>query len=76
MMTINLCWSETKWPAIDLARIRTWNLLLRRQTRYPLRHKTMGFQCRIFATGLDTNNNVHEFNVNCAMSYSCAMKWE
>ena len=25
---------------IDLARTRTWNLLLRRQTRYPLRHKT------------------------------------
>ena len=24
----------------ELARIRTWNLLLRRQTRYPLRHKT------------------------------------
>ena len=23
----------------ELARIRTWNLLLRRQTRYPLRHK-------------------------------------
>ena len=23
----------------DLARTRTWNLLLRRQTRYPLRHK-------------------------------------
>ena len=24
---------------IDLARIRTWNLLIRSQTRYPLRHK-------------------------------------
>ena len=24
----------------DPARIRTWNLLLRRQTRYPLRHRT------------------------------------
>ena len=24
----------------DLARIRTWNLLIRSQTRYPLRHKT------------------------------------
>jgi hypothetical protein len=23
----------------DLARIRTWNLLIRSQTRYPLRHK-------------------------------------
>ena len=25
---------------LDLARIRTWNLLIRSQTRYPLRHKT------------------------------------
>ena len=26
---------------IDLARIRTWNLLIRSQTRYPLRHKAL-----------------------------------
>jgi hypothetical protein len=26
---------------IDLARSRTWNLLIRSQTRYPLRHKTL-----------------------------------
>ena len=25
----------------DLARIRTWNLLIRSQTRYPLRHKAL-----------------------------------
>ena len=30
----------------DLARIRTWNLLIRSQTRYPLRHKTMSFFCQ------------------------------
>ena len=28
-----------KTNIIDLARTRTWNILLRRQTRYPLRHK-------------------------------------
>ena len=26
-------------PGFELARIRTWNLLIRSQTRYPLRHK-------------------------------------
>ena len=25
----------------ELARIRTWNLLIRSQTRYPLRHKAL-----------------------------------
>ena len=27
--------------SFDLARIRTWNLLIRSQTRYPLRHKAL-----------------------------------
>ena len=27
----------------ELARIRTWNLLIRSQTRYPLRHKPLAF---------------------------------
>ena len=31
-------WKKQK---IDLARIRTWNLLIRSQTRYPLRHKAL-----------------------------------
>ena len=30
----------------DPARIRTWNLLLRRQTRYPLRHEANCLQFR------------------------------
>ena len=28
-------------PSFELARIRTWNLLIRSQTRYPLRHKPL-----------------------------------
>ena len=28
----------------DLARIRTWNLLIRSQTRYPLRHKALIYE--------------------------------
>ena len=30
---------EYKKKVYELARIRTWNLLIRSQTRYPLRHK-------------------------------------
>ncbi|CAD6226510.1 GSCOCG00005861001-RA-CDS, partial [Cotesia congregata] len=32
----------------DPARIRTWNLLIRSQTRYPLRHRTIYAGERIF----------------------------
>ena len=35
---IKLIGKRTK---IELARIRTWNLLIRSQTRYPLRHKSI-----------------------------------
>ena len=31
----------------DLARIRTWNLLIRSQTRYPLRHKALACLSRL-----------------------------
>ena len=37
------CWNENwHWPLkrIEPARIRTWNLLIRSQTRYPLRHRS------------------------------------
>ena len=43
-----------KEKSCDLARIRTWNLLIRSQTRYPLRHKTMGFQSTKSASPLNT----------------------
>ena len=37
------CLGDVLFPnskiAFELARIRTWNLLIRSQTRYPLRHK-------------------------------------
>ena len=36
---------EKKGENFDLARTRTWNLLLRRQTRYPLRHKAWETFC-------------------------------
>ena len=32
--------------ALELARIRTWNLLIRSQTRYPLRHKPLKVQAK------------------------------
>ena len=35
---MNEVWKKIK-KISDLARIRTWNLLIRSQTRYPLRHK-------------------------------------
>ena len=31
--------SKATQKKYELARIRTWNLLIRSQTRYPLRHK-------------------------------------
>ena len=32
--------SKATQKKYELARIRTWNLLIRSQTRYPLRHET------------------------------------
>merc|ERR1711895_102313 len=37
---------------LDLARIRTWNLLIRSQTRYPLRHKALTV-CRLSTSRLN-----------------------
>ena len=41
----------------DLARIRTWNLLIRSQTRYPLRHKALDVEsgnAKVFIIGPPT----------------------
>ena len=38
------CYSQNR--AFELARIRTWNLLIRSQTRYPLRHKPRHMQVK------------------------------
>ena len=35
LFTVLKCWAQK----FELARIRTWNLLIRSQTRYPLRHE-------------------------------------
>ena len=32
---------------VELARTRTWNLLIRSQTRYPLRHKPLAYRSSI-----------------------------
>ena len=48
------CGTEKK---VDLARIRTWNLLIRSQTRYPLRHKALDVEsgnAKVFIIGPPT----------------------
>ena len=42
---VRLCTDKRKLGIIELARIRTWNLLIRSQTRYPLRHKPFKSVC-------------------------------
>ena len=37
---------DTNKRGYELARIRTWNLLIRSQTRYPLRHEPIWYQLR------------------------------
>ena len=39
-----LCFFSLNSKSYDLGRIRTCNLLIRSQTRYPLRHETNGVQ--------------------------------
>ena len=46
---------------IERARIRTWNLLLRRQTRYPLRHAPEVLEC--FASCKSNNKGTQRFPV-------------
>ena len=54
----------------DLARIRTWTLLIRSQTRYPLRHKArsreqnLGVEC-FFSSGLP-HTNIKNYNIKVA----------
>ena len=53
--------------ALELARIRTWNLLIRSQTRYPLRHKPRCIKYQVFrgknvlSIGTGAEFHLHQF---------------
>ena len=58
-------WNFVK--SLELARIRTWNLLIRSQTRYPLRHKS-----RWVYNGVRARPNLH-FKIDISFQHSLGL---
>ena len=52
---------KVKQKSIERARIRTWNLLIRSQTRYPLRHTPLHIVADVYKQSAQSKNHISIF---------------